>query len=143
MVVFKYLPSRIFLLIVAASQQIKCQDTCHRTNCQKLIGDHNITYTSFTKKVDKKFGPSWTPYQTISVDGTQKQREQECAKQCSRHGINQCKGAQLSAYQASSPSQCGLIKDSVYKVFPAAVANIWVDSTGWTTFHVFVSALPQ
>jgi len=48
---------------------------------------------------------------------------------------------QLSAYQASSPSQCGLIADSVYNVLPDDVGSIFADSTGWTTFHLFVSII--
>jgi len=125
-------------VFLAHLQLILSEETCHRTNCKNQIGDLSVQYYSFTKIIDKKF-LLWTPNKTLSVTGTQKERESTCTKQCMKDGKDVCKSVHLSPYNVGSTSTCETFSEDVYEHWPNIINTMRGTSTGWTSFHLFVS----
>jgi len=98
------------------------EETCHRTNCNKAIGDLSIHYYSFTKVLDKKFS-SWTANKTLSVTGTQKERESVCTKECMKDGKDVCRSVHLSPYNAGSTSTCEIFNENLYETMGSRCRN--------------------
>ena len=117
---------------------VQAQDTCEKVQCKKKIFNFETIHGSLVKIKDKKFA-SWTASKTLSLTGSQEERERSCSEACVKEGKEVCRSAHLETFQSEdTPSTCELFVENVYDHWPSVINTIRTDSTGWTSFHILV-----
>ncbi|XP_066932388.1 uncharacterized protein [Clytia hemisphaerica] len=117
----------------------KAQSTCEKAQCKKQLFDFQAIHGSLVKVSDKKFA-LWTASKTLSLTGSQEERERSCSEDCVKEGKDVCRSAHLESFQSEdTPSTCELFVENVYDHLPSVLSTIRTDSTGWTSFHVLNS----